>query len=61
MYGRLTTTYVNFGSVAACDTLDNISLLTIPHTTMYAFPYYDKCEVAVDLAWNPYEGWEAVK
>ncbi len=71
VYGRLTTTYTNFGSVAdgqtetyrlaAFDTLDNISLLTIPHTTMYAFPYYDKCEVAVDLAWNPYEGWDAVK
>jgi len=51
VYGRFTTTYINTSSVAngqtetyrlaAFDTLDNISLLTDPHVTIYAFPYYD--------------------
>lgn len=71
VYGRMTTTYINNASfangqtetyrLAAFDTLDNISLLTEPHITMYAFPYYDKCALEVNLDWNAYDGWETVK
>ncbi|MEA1874740.1 MAG: gliding motility-associated C-terminal domain-containing protein [Bacteroidota bacterium] len=70
VYGRTTTTYFNNGSfangqtetyrLAAFDTLDNISLLTNPHITMYAFPYYDKCALEVNLDWNAYDGWDNV-
>ena len=71
VYGRFTTTYINTASVAngqtetyrlaAFDTLDNISLLTDPHITIYAFPYYDKCALEVNLDWNAYTGWETVQ
>ena len=71
VYGRLTTTYTNTASLAngqtetyrlaAFDTLDNISLLTAPHTTVYAFPYYDKCSLEVNLDWNAYDGWSSIE
>jgi gliding motility-associated-like protein len=70
VYGRTTTTYSNQFSnasgqsetyrLAAFDTLGNISLLTDPHKTVYAFPYFDKCALKVDLDWNAYEGWNNV-
>ncbi len=70
VWGRLTNTYTNMTSVAggepetyrmaAIDTLENLSRLTDPHTTMYAFPYYEICELEVRLDWTEYEGWDNI-
>ncbi|MFO7880432.1 MAG: gliding motility-associated C-terminal domain-containing protein [Bacteroidota bacterium] len=70
VWGRLTTTYTNTASIAggepekyrlaAIDTLENLSRLTDPHTTMYAFPYYEICDLEVRLDWTEYQGWDNV-
>ncbi len=70
VYGRTTTNYTHVGALsnqqpetyrlAAFDTLDNISLLTDPHTTIFLTNAYDKCNLEVTLSWTPYIGWESI-
>ncbi len=68
VYGRNTTNYTHVGALsnqqpetyrlAAFDALDNISLLTSPHTTIFLTNAYDKCNREITLSWSAYVGWD---
>lgn len=73
VWGRLTDSIVISGSqayrysesyrICSFDADSNLSAivpLTGKHSTMYAFPYFDKCAESILLDWNPYEGWTTV-
>ncbi len=71
--GKYTTLYLDHTAkagyysegyrIAAFDYSNNVSLMTPPHYTIYAFPYEqdDGCSVKIKLSWSPYIGWSGVQ
>ncbi|MBI5217609.1 MAG: gliding motility-associated C-terminal domain-containing protein [Bacteroidia bacterium] len=47
-------------AIAAFDSSGNKSLITPWHCTMYAFPYFDRCQNSTRVVWNRYVGWDSV-
>ena len=47
-------------TIAAIDSSENKSLMTPHHSTMYAFPYFDKCLESTRLVWSAYVGWDSI-
>lgn len=43
--------------IAAFDSCDNTSLISVPHTTMFLQSNYDQCKKTISLQWTPYVGW----
>lgn len=72
VWGRLNTSYFDNNAsagyysvgyrVAAFDSSNNVSLMTDPHYTIYAFPYevHENCRVKIKLSWQNYIGWSEV-
>lgn len=73
VWGRLTNSFLVPGSepyrfaesyriCAFDDSMHRSSMIPLngKHSTMYAFPYFDKCTESVLLDWNPYEGWDSI-
>ncbi len=73
VWGRLNTLYIDDNSsagyfsvgyrIAAFDYSKNVSLMTDPHFTIYAFPYLEDqdCGKRVRLAWQHYVGWTSIE
>jgi gliding motility-associated-like protein len=72
VFGRLNTSYYDNNAsagyysvgyrIAAFDSSNNVSLMTDPHYTIYAFPYEvdENCMVKIRLSWQQYIGWNNV-
>ncbi|MFW5805236.1 MAG: gliding motility-associated C-terminal domain-containing protein [Bacteroidales bacterium] len=70
VWGRLTTSYtddVTMASdepvtyrLAARDSLENLSKLTDPHSTMHVVPDYEICDLEIQLEWTDYIGWNNI-
>lgn len=43
--------------IAAFDTCNNTSLISVPHTTIYLQSVYNQCNKTISLQWTPYIGW----
>lgn len=47
---------VQYG-IAAFDTCNNTSLISVPHTTIHLQSVYNQCNKTISLQWTPYIGW----
>lgn len=47
---------VQYG-IAAFDSCNNTSLISVPHTTIYLQSVYNQCNKTISLQWTPYIGW----
>lgn len=47
---------VQYG-IAAIDSCDNTSLISVPHVTIYLQSTYNQCNKTISLQWTPYIGW----
>lgn len=43
--------------IAAFDSCNNTSLISVPHTTIYLQSIYNQCNKTISLQWTPYIGW----
>jgi gliding motility-associated-like protein len=47
---------VQYG-IAAFDSCNNTSLISVPHTTIHLQSIYNQCNKTINLQWTPYIGW----
>ena len=47
---------VQYG-IAAFDSCNNTSLISVPHTTIHLQSVYNQCDKTINLQWTPYIGW----
>ncbi|MFO7790266.1 MAG: gliding motility-associated C-terminal domain-containing protein [Bacteroidales bacterium] len=68
--GRLTTSFTDSSTIAAdepvtyrlaaSDSLENLSKLTDPHSTMHVVTDYEICDLEITVDWTEYVGWDDV-